>query len=454
MKKKLREHGNDQVIKIDNQIYTLKDLFDKMKLTSYDLNVDALDCKAYNVYQRFDRFNKKYNPLASQYLREIFLKYNNYMDGKYLAEITKQVMSDLQDNKYQLAEYRLSIYGKSKLEWNKLANWIVNNNLFSAEIGWMIQIPRLYSVYKKANLINNFQQMISNIFLPLFEVSKNPASNPNLHLFLSQIHGFDTVDDESKREKPYSDNLDTPDLWNNNNDPCYAMFAYYIYINLYILNQYRKSKNLSTFSYRPHGGEAGDIEHLCCTFLLANSINHGILLKKNPTLQYLYYLTQIGISMSPLSNNLLFLKLHKSPFKSFFFRGLNVTLSTDDPLMIHVTKEPLVEEYSIASQIWKLTNTDLCEIARNSVKQSDFHPLRKQLWIGNYYYLYDVKGNDIRQSNVPNVRIAFRLELLDNEYKLLNNGYQDYILNQKLNFTKQQDQFLNLEYISYHNYAI
>jgi AMP deaminase len=35
----------------------------------------------------------------------------------------------------------------------------------------------------------------------------------------------------------------------------------------------------------------------------------------------------------------------------FFARGLNVSLSTDDPLQIHLTKEPLVEEYSIAAQV-------------------------------------------------------------------------------------------------------
>lgn len=30
---------------------------------------------------------------------------------------------------------------------------------------------------------------------------------------------------------------------------------------------------------------------------------------------------------------------------------MNVSLSTDDPLMIHLTKEPLVEEYSVAAQV-------------------------------------------------------------------------------------------------------
>ena len=42
------------------------------------------------------------------------------------------------------------------------------------------------------------------------------------------------------------------------------------------------------------------------------------------------------------------------------------------PAQIHLTKEPLVEEYSVAAQVWKLTATDLCEIARNSVLHSGF----------------------------------------------------------------------------------
>lgn len=60
---------------------------------------------------------------------------------------------------------------------------------------------------------------------------------------------------------------------------------------------------------------------------------------------------QIGLAMSPLSNNSLFLDYHRNPFPMFFQRGLSVSLSTDDPLQIHLTKEPLVEEYSVAAKV-------------------------------------------------------------------------------------------------------
>jgi AMP deaminase len=55
-------------------------------------------------------------------------------------------------------------------------------------------------------------------------------------------------------------------------------------------------------------------------------------------LQYLFYLKQIGIAMSPLSNNALFLTFERNPLPDFFKAGLNVSLSTDDPLQFHFTK--------------------------------------------------------------------------------------------------------------------
>jgi adenosine deaminase len=54
----------------------------------------------------------------------------------------------------------------------------------------------------------------------------------------------------------------------------------------------------------------------------------GIALEQVPVLQYLYYLCQIGIAVSPLSNNCLFLPFSKSPFPELFRMGLNVSLTT------------------------------------------------------------------------------------------------------------------------------
>jgi len=41
-------------------------------------------------------------------------------------------------------------------------------------------------------------------------------------------------------------------------------------------------------------------------------------------------------------------------------------------LVCVVVQEPLMEEYSIAAQVWKLSSCDMCELARNSVLMSGF----------------------------------------------------------------------------------
>lgn len=99
-----------------------------------------------------------------------------------------------------------------------------------------------------------------------------------------------------------------------------------------------RERGMNTFVLRPHCGEAGPVQHLVCGFLMSENISHGLLLRKVPVLQYLYYLAQIGIAMSPLSNNSLFLNYHRNPAPEYLARGLCVSLSTDDPLQFHFTK--------------------------------------------------------------------------------------------------------------------
>jgi AMP deaminase len=89
------------------------------------------------------------------------------------------------------------------------------------------------------------------------------------------------------------------------------------------------------------------------------------------------------------------LKYKKNPFYQFFARGLNVSLSTDDPLIFHVTQQPLLEEYSIASQVFDLSSCDLCEIARYSVLQSGYEDVIKRYWAGPNYKEQSAKANGI-----------------------------------------------------------
>lgn len=94
---------------------TLMEVFESMNLTAFDLSVDTLDMHAVsvdhggigdeeiirskccntrffqdrNTFHRFDKFNAKYNPIGESILREIFIKTDNYIEGKYFAHIIK-----------------------------------------------------------------------------------------------------------------------------------------------------------------------------------------------------------------------------------------------------------------------------------------------------------------------------------------------------------------------------
>ena len=50
------------------------------------------------------------------------------------------------------------------------------------------QLPRLYNIYKEMGIVTSFQNILDNIFLPLFEVTVDPDSHPQLHVFLKQVH--------------------------------------------------------------------------------------------------------------------------------------------------------------------------------------------------------------------------------------------------------------------------
>ncbi|SBT41118.1 AMP deaminase, putative [Plasmodium ovale wallikeri] len=408
-------HINEKGMKI-----TLKEIFhDELKSSAYEVNVDSLAVHALgNCFHRFDLFNEKYNPFGQKILRDIFLKTDNYIEGRYLAEITQKEIKILEESKYQHVEWRISIYGRNKNEWIKLAKWVLHNELSSVRIRWIIQIPRLYHIYKKMKLIYSFEDFLRNIFEPCFDAIKNPEENKEIFTFLHLIVGWDSVDDESAISKytMKGGELPTPDKYTSENNPPYSYYAYYMYVNIRTLNEFLTSRNLRPMAFRPHCGEIGNISHLATMYLLADRINHGINLRKSPVLLYLYYLKQIGLAVSPLSNNALFLQMEKNPFKRFFKIGLNVSLSTDDPLMFHFTDEPLLEEYSVCAHVWKLSTVDLCEIARNSVIQSGYEPSFKKHWLGSSTEDRSLNfQNTPEKTNIPNTRMAYRKKTLEEE---------------------------------------
>jgi AMP deaminase len=59
-----------------------------------------------------------------------------------LAEMTREVMGDLEASKYQLAEWRVSIYGRKASEWSSLANWFFDHKLAHENVRWLIQVRK------------------------------------------------------------------------------------------------------------------------------------------------------------------------------------------------------------------------------------------------------------------------------------------------------------------------
>lgn len=144
IKKKIKTEADTVVLNNNGTKVTMKEVFKKMGIDAYDLSVDMLDVHAdRNTFHRFDKFNTKYNPVGESTLREIFIKTDNYVGGKYFADLLKEVLSDLEDSKYQHAEPRLSIYGRSKNEWDNLAKWALTHDVWSPNARWLVQIPRL-----------------------------------------------------------------------------------------------------------------------------------------------------------------------------------------------------------------------------------------------------------------------------------------------------------------------
>lgn len=648
IKRKIKFNSDDVVYEKDGKAYTLREVFKQLNITVDELRIENIDTHSHtDTFHRFDRFNNKYNLLGQSLLREIFLKYDNFINGRYLAELTKELINYYKENKYQNVELRISVYGKDKDEFYRLAHWIESNKLYSKHIKWVVQIPRLFPNLKERCNIESFGEMLRNIFDPLFkatefadekgkafvcnkayddrykgmyrmctygnynnspraeddntrfdtkyvvgcdtdenngkdnskegemggEVAKNKyitckkcagyyldmrtnvannetsdqvfcdraerkkqnnsgqsitslnkghntttnicgnnhlqsgtnQSNETVHIrrknnqgidygtrtqpaaylreerpqsfnkvstssnapssydgnecicsvdpsdgpsenekpkserseaiarlnsekhkmslicnFLKNLGGFDTVDDESIRERKYHQKFPSPDEWTHSENPPYSYYIYFLYSNIKMLNDFRRSKKLNTFKFTPHSGETGDYEHLVNAFLTADSICHGVQLRKCFPLTYIFYICQIGVTMSPLSNNSLFIALEKNPFINFFNIGMNVSLSTDDPLHFHFTRDPLMEEYSVITQLYKLSSVDQCELARNSVIQSNFNFEWKKEVIGNFYK-EGTESNDIVKTNVPNIRIHYRWLMLCRERELI--GY-------------------------------
>lgn len=106
---------------------------------------------------------------------------------------------------------RLSIYGMERHEWLDLAKWMLHDweggkfpgPVLSSHNRWLVQIPRLWRIYQNKpgkGDDRSFQDMLDNVFIPVFEATLYPEEHPEVAELLKHIVGFDSVDDEGSHE--------------------------------------------------------------------------------------------------------------------------------------------------------------------------------------------------------------------------------------------------------------
>jgi len=249
----------------------------------------------------------------------------------------------------------------------------------------------------------------------------DPNSHPNLAALLKHISGFSTSKDKhvglpvrlAKTGHSNKSNICSPDEWNTTANPPFSYYVYYLFSNISSLNALRHTKSLKPFLFRP---SVSSIENALLGFLLADCVYDGVCISHSNVLQYVYFLSRVGIVLNPLLSNLTALVHYtKHPINTFFRRGLNCSISTGKTLQLHITDDPLSEEYAIAAQMWKFTTTDLCEFARTSILISGFDSEIKKKYSGQNYDKAFVDGNDVLLTNIPNIRLKFRQDCWEQE---------------------------------------
>ena len=157
---------------------------------------------------------------------------------------------------------------------------------------WVVQVPRLWRIFclkgkkkkgakdqrrpnqqQQQQQQRTFQEMLENLFRPMFEATLYPEQNPEVSELLTHIVALDSVDDEGTAEAPCG--CSRPSDYTDERNPAYSWQLYYLWANLEVLNGLREVRGLNSISFRPHAGETGDVMHLAAAYMLCKSINHG-----------------------------------------------------------------------------------------------------------------------------------------------------------------------------------
>ncbi|KAI6044765.1 hypothetical protein EDC04DRAFT_2639481 [Pisolithus marmoratus] len=109
-----------------------------------------------------------------------------------------------------------------------------------------------------------------------------------------------------------------------------------------------------------------------------------------------------------------FLTYGRNSLPEFFQVGLNVCLSTDDPLQFHFIKEPLLEEYSVAAHIsCRYTFENPRKDSDSKIDLQTPHSFGFEMEIQRHWL-----GQECA-TNVPNTRLTYRYRTLVEELQLV-----------------------------------
>ncbi|ODQ80539.1 hypothetical protein BABINDRAFT_160810 [Babjeviella inositovora NRRL Y-12698] len=438
-----------------------------------------------------------------QRIRETFLSYDNHIHGAFLAEIVKETIFRLEVSNYKYYEYNVELHIQDfQVEpgvniWQKMAAWICDEKLFSENIRFIVQIPlHKYPELCSLGRVASYGEFLQLIFRPLFEVTRRPYFDINLFCMLTRIVSFDlmlnipeTVGGINPGKFTSQHNhiqYPVPDEWTLSQNPPAYYIHYHFMLNLAALNHFRaislhvplNTFNLLCTDNNSYGSSCSGIsclssfrnpnrrnlqttdlvENGCVSFLLAKRVaTDGLKLLEHPTLQYLYYMNQVGLLMAPTSD----ISIHKAlnvsarnrglsymnhPFIQLSQIGLLVSINASNPLLSSLTREPVMEEYCIAANIVKMNDVELCELMRNSVMNSNYEAYYKRKWIGvdiekkneseNRYKATKTRGsedylralhrgcfidndNGFLRTNVPQIRVRYRQNTLRYEYEFI-----------------------------------
>ena len=63
----------------------------------------------------------------------------------------------------------------------------------------------------------------------------------HVHVDVTQVIAFDSVDDESKPESShFSPSTPTPEMWTSSDNPPYSYYIFYMFANITMLNRLRR----------------------------------------------------------------------------------------------------------------------------------------------------------------------------------------------------------------------